>query len=128
MKSQETNMGKTFAEAVQATRPTVTAPAQASSLDADRIAAILKSKDIKINAQDGTTIGAGDELFDSLKEAQKRQLQKIMSKLGYNAQGINELKTLLAAWYPTVYDSATNFSQLYTDLVVLPLSSCGYVQ
>jgi hypothetical protein len=39
-----------------------------------------------------------------------------MGKLGYKSQGINELKTLLAAWYPTVYDSATNFAQLYTSL------------
>jgi hypothetical protein len=39
-----------------------------------------------------------------------------MTKLGYKAQGINELKTLLATWYPTIYDSVTNFSQLYTSL------------
>ena len=124
-KNQETNMAKTLAEAIESTRPTVPKPASQSSLDAKRIEEILKSKGVEFDSPDGTTIGAGDELFDSLKEAQKRQLQKIMSKLGYKAQGINELKTLLAAWYPTVYDSATNFSQLYTYLASDYLLSDG---
>lgn len=109
-------MGKTFAEAVAATRPPVIAPSSASSLDANRIKDILKSKGVEFNAPDGTTIGAGDSLFDSFNQAQKKQIQSIMGKLGYKSQGINELKTLLAAWYPTVYDSATNFAQLYTSL------------
>lgn len=116
MRSQETNMGKTIAEAVQATRPPLTVPASTPSLDANRIKEILKSKGVETNAPDGTTIGAGDSLFDSFNKAQKIQIQKIMGKLGYKSQGINELKTLLAAWYPTIYDSATNFSQLYTSL------------
>jgi hypothetical protein len=109
-------MTKTFFEAVEATRPPLTAPPATSSFDAERTREILKSKGVKFNAPDGTTIGAGDSLFDSFNESQKRQVQKIMTKLGYKAQGINELKTLLATWYPTVYDSATNFSQLYTSL------------
>jgi hypothetical protein len=118
-------MGKTFAEAVAATRPPVLAPASTPSLDAARIKDILKSKGIETNAPDGTTIGAGDSLFDSFNKAQKTQIQKIMGKLGYKSQGINELKTLLAAWYPTVYDSATNFSQLYTSLASDLLPSDG---
>ena len=109
-------MGKTFAEAVAATRPPLVPPSSTPSLDADKIKEILKNKGVEFNAPDGTTIGAGDELFDSFNKAQKIQIQKIMGKLGYKSQGINELKTLLAAWYPTVYDSATNFSQLYTSL------------
>lgn len=108
--------GKTFAEAVAATRPPLVPPSSTPSLDADRVKEILKGKGVEFNAPDGTTIGAGDELFDSFNIAQKKQIQKIMGKLGYKSQGINELKTLLAAWYPTVYDSATNFSQLYTSL------------
>ena len=109
-------MGKTLAEAVQATRPPLIAPSSVPSLDANRIKEILKSKGVETNALDGTTIGAGDALFDSFNIPQKKQIQKIMGKLGYKSQGINELKTLLAAWYPTIYDSATNFSQLYTSL------------
>lgn len=109
-------MGKTLAEAVEATRPPLIGPSSTPSLDADRVKEILKSKGVEFNAPDGTTIGAGDELFDSFNRAQKLQIQKIMGKLGYKSQGINELKTLLAAWYPTVYDSATNFAQLYTSL------------
>ncbi len=109
-------MAKTLAEAVEVTRPPVIAPSSGSSLDAARIKDILKSKGVEFNAPDGTTIGAGDSLFDSFNQAQKRQIQSIMRKLGYKSQGINELKTLLAAWYPTVYDSATNFAQLYTSL------------
>ena len=109
-------MGKTFAEAVAATRPPLIPPSSAPSLDTKRIQEILKIKGVEYNAPDGTTIGAGDALFDSFNKAQKKQIQSIMGKLGYKSQGINELKTLLAAWYPTVYDSATNFSQLYTSL------------
>jgi hypothetical protein len=109
-------MTKTLAEAVEATRPPLIGPSSTPSLDTKRIQEILKSKGVEINAPDGTTIGAGDSLFDSFNRAQKMQIQKIMGKLGYKSQGINELKTLLAAWYPTVYDSATNFSQLYTSL------------
>jgi hypothetical protein len=109
-------MSKTFAEAIEATRPPLIAPSSTPSLDASRIKQILIDKGVEFNAPDGTTIGAGDELFDSFNKAQKIQVQKIMGKLGYKSQGINELKTLLAAWYPTVYDSATNFSQLYTSL------------
>ena len=108
--------GKTFAEAVAATRPPLVPPSSTPSFDADKVKEILKGKGVEFNAPDGTTIGAGDELFDSFNKAQKIQIQKIMGKLGYKSQGINELKTLLAAWYPTVYDSATNFSQLYTSL------------
>lgn len=116
-KNQETNMGKTFAEAVQATRPPLIAPSTSTvSFDAARTKKILESKGVEFNAPDGTTIGAGDELFDSFNQAQKKQIQSIMGKLGYKSQGINELKTLLAAWYPTIYDSVTNFSQLYTSL------------
>ena len=115
-KNQETNMAKTLAEAVENTRPPIIAPPSTSSLDAARIKKILEGKDIQFNAPDGTTIGAGDSLFDSFNQAQKKQIQSIMGKLGYKSQGINELKTLLAAWYPTVYDSATNFAQLYTSL------------
>lgn len=109
-------MGKTFAEAVAATRPPLVPPSSTPSLDADRVKQILEGKGVQFNAPTGTTIGAGDSLFDSFNKAQKIQIQKIMGKLGYKSQGINELKTLLAAWYPTVYDSATNFSQLYTSL------------
>ena len=109
-------MGKTFAEAVAATKPPLVPPSSTPSLDADRVKKILEGKGVQFNAPDGTTIGAGDSLFDSFNRAQKLQIQKIMGKLGYKAQGINELKTLLAAWYPTIYDSATNFSQLYTSL------------
>lgn len=109
-------MNKTFAEAVAATRPPLIPPSSAPSLDTKRIQAILTNKGVEYNAPTGTTIGAGDSLFDSFNKAQKIQIQKIMGKLGYKSQGINELKTLLAAWYPTVYDSATNFSQLYTSL------------
>jgi hypothetical protein len=109
-------MNKTFAEAIEATRPPLIAPSSTPSLDTKRIQSILKIKGVEYNAPDGTTIGAGDSLFDSFNKAQKMQIQKIMGKLGYKSQGINELKTLLAAWYPTVYDSATNFSQLYTSL------------
>jgi hypothetical protein len=109
-------MNKTFAEAIEATRPPLIAPSSTPSLDTKRIQSILKIKGVEYNAPDGTTIGAGDSLFDSFNKAQKIQIQKIMGKLGYKSQGINELKTLLAAWYPTVYDSATNFSQLYTSL------------
>jgi hypothetical protein len=115
-KNQEINMAKTFAEAVVATKPPLIAPPSASSFDADRVKQILENKGVDFNAPDGTTIGAGDELFDSFNKAQKFEIQKIMSKLGYKSQGINELKTLLAAWYPTIYDSATNFAQLYTSL------------
>jgi hypothetical protein len=109
-------MGKTIAEAIQATRPPLIAPSSTSSFDAKRVEEILKSKGVETNAPDGTTIGAGDELFDSFNKAQKKQIQRIMGKLGYKSQGINELKTLLATWYPTIYDSVTNFSQLYTSL------------
>jgi len=109
-------MAKTIAEAIQATRPPLIGPSSTSSLDTKRIQEILKIKGVEYNAPDGTTIGAGDSLFDSFNQAQKRQIQSIMGKLGYKSQGINELKTLLAAWYPTVYDSATNFAQLYTSL------------
>lgn len=115
-KNQETNMGKTIAEAIQATRPPLIAPSSTSSFDAKRVKEILKSKGVETNDPDGTTIGAGDELFDSFNKAQKKQIQSIMGKLGYKSQGINELKTLLATWYPTIYDSVTNFSQLYTSL------------
>jgi hypothetical protein len=109
-------MNKTFAEAIEATRPPLIAPSSTPSLDASRIKQILIDKGVEFNAPDGTTIGAGDELFDSFNKAQKKQIQSIMGKLGYKSQGINELKTLLAAWYPTIYDSVTNFSQLYTSL------------
>jgi hypothetical protein len=110
-------MAKTFFEAVQATRPPLTAPSTSTpSLDTNRIKEIFKSKGVEFNAPDGTTIGAGDALFDSFNKAQKKQIQSIMGKLGYKSQGINELKTLLATWYPTIYDSVTNFSQLYTSL------------
>jgi hypothetical protein len=109
-------MSKTLAEAVEATRPPLIGPSSTPSLDSKRIKAILEAKGVEFNAPDGTTIGAGDELFDSFNQAQKRQIQSIMGKLGYKSQGINELKTLLAAWYPTVYDAATNFAQLYTSL------------
>jgi hypothetical protein len=110
-------MTKTFFEAVEATRPPLTAPSTSTpSLDTNRIKEIFKSKGVKFNAPDGTTIGAGDALFDSFNMPQKKQIQKIMAKLGYKAQGINELKTLLAVNYNTIYDSATNFSQLYTSL------------
>jgi hypothetical protein len=109
-------MAKTLAEAVQATRPPLIPASPTSSLDTKRIQDILKNKGVQFNAPDGTTIGAGDSLFNSFNKAQKIQIQKIMGKLGYKTQGINELKTLLAAWYPTIYDSATNFSQLYTGL------------
>lgn len=109
-------MAKTIAEAVEATRPPLIGPSSTPSFDAKRVQEILKSKGVETNAPDDTTIGAGDSLFDSFNQAQKKQIQKIMGKLGYKSQGINELKTLLAAWYPTVYDSATNFSQLYTSL------------
>jgi hypothetical protein len=109
-------MAKTFAEAVAATRPPLVPPSSTPSLDANRIKGILTSKGVEYNAPDGTTIGAGDALFDSFNIAQKKQIQKIMGKLGYKSQGINELKTLLATWYPTIYDSVTNFSQLYTSL------------
>jgi hypothetical protein len=109
-------MGKTIAEAIQATRPPLIAPSSTTSLDTKRIQEILKSKGVETNAPDGTTIGAGDSLFDSFNTPQKKQIQKIMAKLGYKSQGINELKTLLATWYPTIYDSVTNFSQLYTSL------------
>ena len=108
---------KTLEEAFQATRPPLIAPSTSTdSLDSARIKQILESKGIEFNAPDGTTIGAGDALFDSFNKAQKKQIQSIMGKLGYKSQGINELKTLLAAWYPTIYDSVTNFSQLYTSL------------
>jgi hypothetical protein len=109
-------MGKTIEEAIQATRTPLTAPPSTASLDAARIKKILEGKGVEFNAPDGTTIGAGDSLFDSFNQAQKKQVQSIMGKLGYKSQGINELKTLLAAWYPTIYDSATNFAQLYTSL------------
>lgn len=118
-------MAKTLAEAVEATRPPLIPPSPTPSLDTKRIQEILKAKGVQINAPDGTTIGAGDALFDSFNKAQKIQIQRIMGKLGYKSQGINELKTLLAAWYPTIYDSATNFSQLYTSLAsdLLPSDS-----
>lgn len=118
-------MAKTLAEAVEATRPPLIPPSPTPSLDTKRIQEILKAKGVQINAPDGTTIGAGDALFDSFNKAQKVQIQRIMGKLGYKSQGINELKTLLAAWYPTIYDSATNFSQLYTSLAsdLLPSDS-----
>ena len=109
-------MAKTLAEAVEATRPPLIGPPSTPSLDANRIKEILKSKGVEFNAPDGTTFGAGDSLFDSFNKAQKIQIQKIMAKLGYKSQGINELKTLLAVNYNTVYDSATNFAQLYTSL------------
>ena len=116
-RNQETNMAKTLAEAVEATRPQLPkGPTPVLSLDEQRIKKILENKGVEFNAPTGTTIGAGDGLFDSFNQAQKRQIQKIMGKLGYKSQGINELKTLLATWYPTVYDSATNFAQLYTSL------------
>jgi len=118
-------MGKTFAEAVAATRPPVIAPSSTASLDTARIKKILEGKGVEFNAPDGTTIGAGDSLFDSFNEAQKKQIQSIMGKLGYKSQGINELKTLLATWYPTIYDSVTNFSQLYTSLASDLLPSDG---
>jgi hypothetical protein len=118
-------MSKTFAEAVEATRPPLIPPSSTPSLNTDRVTQILKSKGVQINAPDGTTIGAGDALFDSFSRAQKVQIQRIMGKLGYKSQGVNELKTLLAAWYPTVYDSATNFSQLYTSLASDLLPSDG---
>lgn len=109
-------MAKTFEEAVAATRPPLISPSSTPSLDTKRIQEILKAKGVEYNAPAGTTIGAGDALFDSFNRAQKVEIQKIMGKLGYKSQGINELKTLLAAWYPTIYDAATNFSQLYTGL------------
>jgi hypothetical protein len=109
-------MAKTLAEAVEATRPPVIRPSSTPSLDTARIKKILEGKGVEFNAPDGTTIGAGDSLFDSFNLAQKKQIQSIMGKLGYKSQGINELKTLLATWYPTIYDSVTNFSQLYTSL------------
>lgn len=109
-------MAKTLAEAVEATRPPLIGPSSTPSLDTKRIQEILKAKGVEYNAPDGTTIGAGDSLFDSFNRAQKKQIQSIMGKLGYKSQGINELKTLLATWYPTVYDSVTNFAQLYTSL------------
>jgi hypothetical protein len=109
-------MAKTFAEAVAATQPPLIPPSSTSSLDTKRIQQILTSKGVKYNAPDGTTIGAGDALFDSFNMPQKKQIQSIMSKLGYKAQGINELKTLLAVNYNTIYDSVTNFAQLYTSL------------
>ena len=107
---------KTLAEAVEATRPPLIPPSPTPSFDVKRTQEILKAKGVKFNAPDGTTIGAGDALFDSFNKAQKKQIQSIMGKLGYKSQGINELKTLLATWYPTVYDSVTNFAQLYTSL------------
>ena len=109
-------MAKTLAEAVEATRPPLIGPSSTPSLDTKRIKKILEGKGVEFNAPDGTTIGAGDALFDSFNIAQKKQIQKIMGKLGYKSQGINELKTLLATWYPTIYDSVTNFAQLYTSL------------
>ena len=109
-------MAKTLAEAVEATRPPLIPPSSTPSLDTKRVQQILTARGVEFNAPDGTTIGAGDELFDSFNQAQKRQIQSIMGKLGYKSQGINELKTLLATWYPTIYDSVTNFSQLYTSL------------
>ncbi len=118
-------MAMTIAEAVEATRPRLIPPSPTPSLDTKRVQEILKAKGVKINAPDGTTIGAGDALFDSFNKAQKVQIQRIMGKLGYKSQGINELKTLLAAWYPTIYDSATNFSQLYTSLASDLLPSDG---
>lgn len=124
-KNQETNMAKTLAEAVEATRPPLVPPSSTPSLDTKRIQEILKAKGVEFNAPAGTTIGAGDSLFDSFNKAQKTQIQKIMGKLGYKSQGINELKTLLAVNYPTIYDSATNFSQLYTSLASDLLPSDG---
>ena len=118
-------MAKTFAEAVAATRPPLIPPSPTPSFDVKRTQEILKSKGVKFNAPAGTTIGAGDALFDSFNEAQKIQIKKIMGKLGYKSQGINELKTLLATWYPTIYDSVTNFSQLYTSLASDLLPSDG---
>ena len=115
-KNQETNMAKTLAEAIENTRPPIIAPASTPSLDVARIKKIFENKGVEFNAPDGTTIGAGDGLFDSFNQAQKKQIQSIMGKLGYKSQGINELKTLLATFYPTIYDSVTNFSQLYTGL------------
>ena len=109
-------MAKTLAEAIENTRPPIIAPASTSSLDVARIKKIFENKGVEFNAPDGTTIGAGDGLFDSFNQAQKKQIQSIMGKLGYKSQGINELKTLLATFYPTIYDSVTNFSQLYTGL------------
>ena len=109
-------MAKTFAEAVAATRPPLIPTSPTPSLDTQRIQQILSAKGVQYNAPTGTTIGAGDSLFDSFNKPQKIQIQKIMGKLGYKSQGINELKTLLAVNYPTIYDSATNFSQLYTSL------------
>jgi hypothetical protein len=109
-------MAKTFAEAVAATRPPLIPPSSTPSLDTKRVQQILTARGVEYNAPEGTTIGAGDALFDSFNTPQKKQIQKIMGKLGYKSQGINELKTLLATWYPTIYDSVTNFSQLYTSL------------
>lgn len=116
-KNQEINMAKTLEEAMLATRPQMPkGPTPVLSLDEERIKKILEGKGVEFNAPAGTTIGAGDGLFDSFNQAQKREIQKIMGKLGYKSQGINELKTLLATWYPTIYDSVTNFAQLYTSL------------
>lgn len=110
-------MAKTLEEAILATRPQMPkGPTPVLSLDEERIKKILEGKGVEFNAPAGTTIGAGDGLFDSFNQAQKREIQKIMGKLGYKSQGINELKTLLATWYPTIYDSVTNFAQLYTSL------------
>lgn len=109
-------MAKTLAEAVEATRPPLIGPSSTPSLDTKRIREILKIKGVEYNAPEGTTIGAGDSLFDSFSKAQKIQIQKIMAKLGYKSQGINELKTLLAVNYNTIYDSVTNFAELYTSL------------
>ena len=118
-------MAKTFAEAVAATRPPLVPPSSTPSLDTKRVQQILTARGVEYNAPAGTTIGAGDALFDSFNKAQKIQIQRIMGKLGYKSQGINELKTLLATWYPTIYDSVTNFSQLYTSLAsdLLPSDS-----
>ena len=109
-------MGKTLAEAVEATRPKVVQVPPTSAINADRIKAILNERGVKTDSIDGVTIGAGDALFDSLTPGQKKQLQDIMDKLGYAAEGKQELKTNLATYYQTIYDSSTNFAQLYSQL------------
>lgn len=120
-------MSKTLAEAIEATRPKLQTTPSTSAIDADRIKAILEQKGVKTNSVDNVVIGAGDALFDSLSPAQKKQIQAIMDKLGYPAQGKNELKTNLATYYQTIYDSSSNFAQLYSQLKadLLPGDSSG---
>ena len=59
---------------------------------------------------------AGGTLFDTFSTAQKNVLVGLMAKLGKNVSSVRDLKDALEAYYSDIFNNATSFADLSSQL------------